>query len=584
MTTSVGLEAGVSSPTEAGQSPDRHDASLCHDVERKSVTLWPTGCVWFVYHSNCAPTLTQRRKSLTLLLPPPLMPQRRAWQTIWVDSALPVRRLARKSLAASSPDVSEEAPAFGRCRGGEMWVPLLEKAVAKALGSYGALRGGFPACALQALTGDPALTFVARGGRWYGMRLDFDIFSMHEAAAPPTTTQETQQQTQRGEQSDRRNRNDEMHGPSEPPPPPRARLVREYLDADFFDMLVQADRAGYLLAGGTYATSDLSRPERANGGSKGGGELLDGHAYAVLQVARVGEHRLLNVRNPARCIEWHGAWSADSTAWTAHPDVAATLGLDAAALAEADDFWIAFDDFKTVFKQVHVCYRGTSQTSSFALFGTVAADDGDDDGSGGGGGGGGGEAGNDGAGADGANGEASASAIATAAEPAAVARDRLPPQGEGGEPGLARPQSHRLLSGGAVGGNAIGEYARAFGVATPRQRALLSKARRMQEIRRQRKSSAALVAAGARRTAASYPDQSADAEHDESGGVGCGACLGRFLPPLRARGGEGGNSNVVRRTSLIEMSPRAESAAAAAPDQAPVHLDNPLYTGQRHTE
>lgn len=45
--------------------------------------------------------------------------------------------------------------AFSRANGEELWVILLEKAYAKAYGSYEAIEGGNPAIALRDLTGAP---------------------------------------------------------------------------------------------------------------------------------------------------------------------------------------------------------------------------------------------------------------------------------------------------------------------------------------------------------------------------------------------------------------------------------------------
>ena len=45
--------------------------------------------------------------------------------------------------------------AFSRANGDELWVLLLEKAYAKAYGSYEIIEGGNPAFALRDLTGAP---------------------------------------------------------------------------------------------------------------------------------------------------------------------------------------------------------------------------------------------------------------------------------------------------------------------------------------------------------------------------------------------------------------------------------------------
>jgi calpain-15 len=50
-------------------------------------------------------------------------------------------------------------PAFSRANGNELWVLLLEKAYAKAYGSYFKIEGGNPAIALRDLTGAPYVNF-----------------------------------------------------------------------------------------------------------------------------------------------------------------------------------------------------------------------------------------------------------------------------------------------------------------------------------------------------------------------------------------------------------------------------------------
>lgn len=53
-------------------------------------------------------------------------------------------------------------PAFSRAQGNELWVLLLEKAYAKAYGSYYKIEGGNPAVALRDLTGAPYQNFDSK--------------------------------------------------------------------------------------------------------------------------------------------------------------------------------------------------------------------------------------------------------------------------------------------------------------------------------------------------------------------------------------------------------------------------------------
>ncbi|KAL4468366.1 hypothetical protein ABPG72_012260 [Tetrahymena utriculariae] len=66
------------------------------------------------------------------------------WRCIVVDDHIPCKK---------------KQPAFTRSNGNELWVLLLEKAYAKAYGSYYKIEGGNPAVALRDLTGAPYVNF-----------------------------------------------------------------------------------------------------------------------------------------------------------------------------------------------------------------------------------------------------------------------------------------------------------------------------------------------------------------------------------------------------------------------------------------
>lgn len=70
------------------------------------------------------------------------------WRHITVDDHFPVHRVTGRAL-------------FAEARKQEIWVPVLEKAYAKMLGSYGNLEHGHSLAALRALTGDEVLLFNA---------------------------------------------------------------------------------------------------------------------------------------------------------------------------------------------------------------------------------------------------------------------------------------------------------------------------------------------------------------------------------------------------------------------------------------
>ena len=68
--------------------------------------------------------------------------------------------------------------------------------------------------------------------------------------------------------------------------------------------------------------------------------FLYSHAYSVLDVLNVNEHRLLQVRDPWGLSSWNGDWSDGSGKWT--PELKRRLRNE-----KLNDgvVWISFDDF-----------------------------------------------------------------------------------------------------------------------------------------------------------------------------------------------------------------------------------------------
>ena len=108
---------------------------------------------------------------------------------------------------------------------------------------------------------------------------------------------------------------------------------------------------GHLLGAGSTSGSDKDISDEG---------IVQGHAYSILQVRQVDKHRLMQMRNPwggtgktskARySSEWNGAWSDKSTEWDER--YKRLLGYE-----DKDDgkFWIAFEDFVRVFRNVYLC-------------------------------------------------------------------------------------------------------------------------------------------------------------------------------------------------------------------------------------
>lgn len=73
------------------------------------------------------------------------------------------------------PVGSDGQPIFSHPKGNEMWVMLIEKAIAKMCGSYANIEGGYPLFAMRAITGDGvnSFHFDRSAGRW--SRLDMKV-------------------------------------------------------------------------------------------------------------------------------------------------------------------------------------------------------------------------------------------------------------------------------------------------------------------------------------------------------------------------------------------------------------------------
>jgi hypothetical protein len=92
------------------------------------------------------------------------------WEVIIVDDFFP-------TLLSREDDLVTRGAAFAHSREmRELWVPLIEKALAKYYGSYGHLSKGFVHHALQDLTGCEALQLpLAKASRGVGKRALWDL-------------------------------------------------------------------------------------------------------------------------------------------------------------------------------------------------------------------------------------------------------------------------------------------------------------------------------------------------------------------------------------------------------------------------
>eukprot|EP00826_Nyctotherus_ovalis_P046264 TRINITY_DN5203_c0_g7_i2.p1 TRINITY_DN5203_c0_g7~~TRINITY_DN5203_c0_g7_i2.p1 ORF type:complete len:489 (+),score=145.22 TRINITY_DN5203_c0_g7_i2:152-1618(+) len=116
---------------------------------------------------------------------------------------------------------------------------------------------------------------------------------------------------------------------------------------EFWEKLYTYNDNGYMLGAGT--------PENVRGDSAvNENGIVQGHAYAILNVVDYAGEKLIKLRNPhgSRGIEWNGDWSDESPLWS--PAAVAELGLE---ISTDGVFWMSINDFVDEFKYVYICRK-----------------------------------------------------------------------------------------------------------------------------------------------------------------------------------------------------------------------------------
>jgi len=197
--------------------------------------------------------------------------------------------------------------------GGEIWPHLIEKALAKWAGSYEKLDGGYPAWALATLTGWGTQSYVkfANEHTWTTCSLRPD---RSDSRCPGKIKFESNE--------------------------------GGFDDGEFWSLLKEFFGKKYIMC----CSSGQGRddPENAEDG------IVMGHAYTIVGVHEVGDHKLVKLRNPWGKFEWKGKWSNNDSAWEENKDVKAQLKPD---FDNRSLFYIDLEDFTKHYRKVDVCHR-----------------------------------------------------------------------------------------------------------------------------------------------------------------------------------------------------------------------------------
>lgn len=202
-----------------------------------------------------------------------------------------------------------------------MWVPLIEKALAKVHGCYESLASGRSIEGLATLTGAPCETITLQSlPTTSSFRLP-----ENEEGGDSTTTQVESTTTKENSQESQ----------------------QTILDHDLiWAQLLSSRDAGFLMGascGGGNMEIDEEKYSRMG--------LRPRHAYSVMDVRDEGNNlRLIKLRNPWGHFSWTGDWSDDSCLWT--PELRSLLMPHG---SDGGIFWMCFSDVIQYFDCIDIC-------------------------------------------------------------------------------------------------------------------------------------------------------------------------------------------------------------------------------------
>lgn len=253
------------------------------------------------------------------------------WQIILIDDLLPCDQY--RNLLYS--------PAKRK----QLWVPLIEKALAKAHGCYAALASGRSIEGLATLTGAPCETITLQP-------------NVSCTSTTPSTSLAARSNTT----------NAFGYNSSEPAMASSSTDHVEEIDEDLIWAQLLSSRSAGFLMGASCGGGNLQIDEDEYAGVG----LRPRHAYSVMDVRDEGNQlRLLKLRNPWGHFSWKGDWSDDSPLWTSE--------LRTMLMPRGGDdgvFWMCFKDVIKYFDSIDVCKirSGWNEIRLEGLFPTKSTD------------------------------------------------------------------------------------------------------------------------------------------------------------------------------------------------------------------
>jgi hypothetical protein len=237
-----------------------------------------------------------------------------------------------KVYDARVPPIKKLKPLFAIPSGNQMWAALLEKAMAKFVGTYAKIAGGHEPFAMMAFTGFP---------------------QVYQFKRPPVDEARTIAKTGEWERGWAQWATKRSPCCGYRPALPGSNEAATMSNAEFFPKLIEYDCMNYMMA---VSIVCYSREVTAGGSVRPDG-LVYGHAYSLLAVEEFGTVRLVKLRNPHGMgtsdnpTEWRGRWSDDSVEWANNADIANCVGHER---IHDGIFWMDYNDFVAIFDKVLV--------------------------------------------------------------------------------------------------------------------------------------------------------------------------------------------------------------------------------------